>query len=77
MPLSKNAHYMLFKVRKSMPNPSKLKNCHSARYEDLAVVLFFDYPEHGGSKLLVNIGTDIKSGREVTIHRLVRYHNLI
>jgi hypothetical protein len=57
MPLSENAHYMLFKVCR--PNPSKLKNCHSVRYEVLAVVLFFDYPEHGGSKLLVNRSTDI------------------
>jgi hypothetical protein len=57
MPLSENAHYMFFKVCR--PNRSKLKKCHSARYEVLAVVLFFDYPEHGGSKLLVNTGTDI------------------
>jgi len=46
-----------FKVYR--PNRSKLKNCQSARYEVLAVVLFFDYPKHRGCKLLVNIGTDI------------------
>jgi hypothetical protein len=68
MPLSENAHYMLFKVFR--PNSSKLKNCHSARYEVLAVVLFYDYPEHGGSKVLLNIGTDIPQKAGI----LIDYH---
>jgi hypothetical protein len=56
----------IYFLNECRPNSSKLTNCHSARYEVLAV----GYPEHGGSKLLVNIGTDIPQKAGI----LIDYH---
>jgi hypothetical protein len=61
---------MRLKAFKYKPKPSELKNCHSERYEVQAVVLFFDYPEQGGSMPLLNPDTDITQ----TAGILIDYH---